>query len=174
MTMAKIDLYQLDDFNDDFAPNRVDRSIPMWDGQNNQFTPKYFGKAPHFGEEFQYFQTTDDVSTNGKEPQTYFSWNTSVLPVGMYVVFTQICWRTSNVSSLLILDLLKNDVSLFDHPQVESVSSNNNSVRSYVNGEGLFEVTTPAVVNFKVKHAREGSSGTVYLYNGYIRVFRIS
>lgn len=172
--MARIDLYQLDEFDQDFAPNKVARSVPMWDSVNNQFTPAYLSKSQHFGEEFQYTHTTTDVETTTTTPAIYLEWNTASLPIGTYLLFVQVSWRTSNNSTLLAMDLLKDGVSLFDHPQVASVGSNNNDVRAYVNGEGIFTVTTPGVVNFKINYSRKGATGTVYIFSGYIRIFRIS
>jgi len=172
--MSRIDLYQLDEFNNDFVVNKGFRSVPMWDTASNQFTPVYLGKAQSFGEEFQYVQTTVDVETTSTQAETYIDWNTAPLPAGTYLVLAQVCWRTSNNSTLLAMDLLRDGVSLFDHPQVEASGSNSNLVRSYVSGEGLFTVVTHGPVNFKLTYRREGATGTVYLFNGYIRIYRVS
>lgn len=172
--MSRIDLYQLDDFNEDFAPNRFDMAVPVWDETGGQFKPVRFPKSPFFGDEYQFTASQTDVATSSTVPQIYLNWNTTVLPAGQYELFVQICWSTRNVTSSLEMDLLRNDVSLFDDKQNDSTANNSPEARSYVNGLAIIEVAAPASLNLKLTYRRLGSTQTVYIWNGLIRLFRIS
>lgn len=170
--MSRIALDQLDEFQGVLETIQLDEGI-KWNPTSENFEPHHYPSKPYFGEEFDYEYSNAQVSTNSQTPATYIDWTTESLPVGRYLLLVQVCWRTSNVTSLLAMTLLRDGVDLFEPPKVSSSASTNADVRLYVNGEGVFEVTTAGPINFKLNYNRAGSNGTVHLFNGYIRLFRI-
>jgi len=114
------------------------------------------------------------ITTTSGVPQTYMTFDTPSLPVGNYMLFVQMVWRTSNASSLLDMTLLRDGVDMFPEHQVESSASTRSEVRKYVNGEGLFNVAVEGPVNFDLQFFREGATGYIHIFTGYVRWFRVS
>ena len=168
--MSRISLDQLDEFQG-FLESVQDQQIIKWDETAENFVPV---DHPVFGNNFGYEFTDVDVSTNLIAFQTYMDITTPVLPAGTYLFFVQVAWRTANAQSLLELTVLQDGVDMFSEHQVESSASTRDEVRKYVNGEGLFVVSADAAVNFKLQYKRVGAVGTIYLFSGYMRWFRIS
>jgi len=168
--MSRISLDQLDEFNNVIETIQDGEPI-KWDATAENFVP-YQPRV--FGENFGYEFTDVDVSTNLTLFQNYMDIDTPILPPGIYLFFVQVSWRTANAQSLLELTVLRDGVDMFTEHQVESSASTKSEVRKYVNGEGLFTVSTEGPVNFKLEYKRVGATGSIYLFSGYMRWFRIA
>lgn len=103
--MSRIDLYQLDDFNDDFAPNKVDGSVPVWDGVNSRFKPLPYPTGV-FGTEFQKFESQGLTVTSSTSFINKISGTTSVLPVGTYRAVISFNWNSSSISDNIFVRFL--------------------------------------------------------------------
>lgn len=172
--MARIDLHQLDEFNNQFVTNVEHGDVPVWDANTNngEFKPVPFQGV--FGTEFYTYYDDTEVSTTSDVYQDYFDITTPSLPAGDYLLLVQVVWRTSNARSLLELRLLKDTVELFDIHQVESSASTDVLVRKYVNGEGVFTQASDGTVQFQLQYRRQSAVGSLYVFSAYLRLFRIS
>lgn len=174
--MARIDLHQLDEFNNQFVQAVQDGDVPAWDADTNngEFVPRYLGQAQRFGENFQFQLNTTDIESSLTTFQDYIDWTTTSLPVGTYQLFVQVAWDTNNTNALLELQVLQDGVNIFPDNQVSASASTKPEVREYVLGIGQVQVTTEGPIRLQLQYKRSGSNGKLKIFNGYMQLYRIS
>ena len=169
--MSRIDLYQLDDFNGDFAPNKVDGSVPVWDGVNSQFKPlpySVFGQNHHFDD---YVATANTTSSSF---QTYRTWNTPTIPAGVYRVFAAAIITTNSPSVYLELEVKADTVNVF--PLNVYMGSGNTTGREPITRYDYLTVASQKSVQFITGYRRATGVGTnsVTIYNMLLSLYRVS
>lgn len=169
--MARIDLHQLDDFAVDFAPNKVGGSIPVWDGVNEQFTPLPYSV---FGQNHEYDDYVATASTSSAVFQTYRTWDTSVIPVGVYRVFAAAVITTNSPTVYLELEVTADAVNVF--PLNVYMGSGNATGQEPITRYAYLTVTSPKSVQFITKYRRAtgGGGNSVTIYNMLLSLYRVS
>lgn len=177
--MARIDLYQLDEFNDDFSPNVVGGDIPVWDAitNNGQFTPKNIWEII-FGQYYYHYKGTNVTSTNSPSPaftlhETYTTPDT--LPAGTYRIACFFVFSTANTQSAVEAYLTANGTNLCDQNFIEAGSIAADGTRQIAGSTFFFHtLASPAALTVNLYVARAGSPGQVTAYGNNLEIMRIS
>lgn len=175
--MARIDLYQLDEFDNDFAPNKANLDLPMWDGANNQFTPKNIWEIL-FGNYYYRYKGTNVTQTNTTSPnftlhETYTT-PVSLVP-GTYRIACFFVFSTASTQSAVEAYITANGTNLCDQNFVEAGSIAGDGTRQ-IAGSTFFYYTlatsTPLTLGLYI--ARAGNPGNVTAYGANFEIMRIS
>jgi hypothetical protein len=164
--MSRIDLYQLDEFNNDFAPNKLDGDVPMWDGANSQFKP-----VVRFGNSYLSTCVETPISTSSTTFQQAAVLTTPVLPIGTYAIFFCGLIQTGNTSASIELRIRENELSLL--PVNIQVSTTNASEAAPVTCMCEKEITTARALSLDVFFRRQGANQPVTVLGSRFVVYRV-
>jgi hypothetical protein len=165
--MSRIDLYQLDDFNENFAPNRKHGDIPMWDDTNGEFVP-----IVRFGNNFFSECVDTPISTSGTQFITAISATTPEVPIGKYSVTYCGLVGLSGGNARMEIRPLENNQSLL--PVNLQVAAASTDEVWPINCLCEVDVVAPRPISVVVSFRRQGANQTVTVYASRVRVYRIA
>jgi hypothetical protein len=166
--MARIDLYQLDDFADDFAPNKVDGSVPLWDGVNEQFTP-----STSMPNKVLYHNQPTDVSTTGTTFVTQHTHTFTALPAGLYKLSWMFTFWTSSGSSMLEVRVRAGSTDLYPVNFYESNGSSSSNFRGIRNAWQYYNHAGGDLTMTLELRRQESFFGTVYVVDSTFEAMKI-
>jgi hypothetical protein len=167
--MSRIDLFQLDEFNDDFAVNRVADSVPVWDGPNNRFKPLPYptGFSP-------VFYRNENAVSSGTSSTTFVSRHTYTspsVPAGTYKITYGVIFKTPSASAYLVVNTKENSVDLHTPDfQETTAAAAANAWRTWT---AVVTVATARALSFNMTYRRQGGSGTVTIDRSFFVIERV-
>jgi len=165
--MAKIDLYQLDEFDQDFAVNKVDGSVPVWDGTNSQFTP-----STSMPPKVLSHNEPTDVSTTGTTFLTQHSYTFASLPAGTYKLSWMFTFRTSKENTMLEVRVRAGGVDLYPINFYESNMNEQVDFRG-IRTAWQYYVHAGGNLTMTLELRRQQQSGTVYVEDSTFEAMKI-
>lgn len=165
--MARIDLYQLDDFNDNFAPNKRNGDVAMWSTTSNEFVP-----IARFGNHYYRNRKDTPFSTSSTGFQIAHEYETpNVVPVGLYHVYWYGLLQTGNNQATIEAEVRENNVRLLTNNI--QIATRNLSENWAVMFTTSIEVVTERKLLFDVYIRRNGASQLVYATESQFEVYQI-
>jgi len=169
--MARIDLYQLDDFADDFAPNKVDGSLPVWDGANSRFKP-----LPYITSTFSPVVYRNENATPSSTSSTSFisrhSYTSPSVPAGTYKITYGFVYKTAAATTYLEVNTKENSVNL-QTPDFKEGQAN--AAAAHRLSSVLVTVATARALSLEMTYKKTGGTGgqTVTIERSFFLIERV-